>query len=79
MYAMDVCGACGGQERGLGPLELALKMVVAAVWKLRTKPRSTGRAASALNQRTISPAPGYLNLDIFNFICNNCIHVINAS
>lgn len=47
-------------RRGIGfPLELELRMR-AAVWLLGTKHKSSGRAASALNYRTISLTPCYV-------------------
>jgi hypothetical protein len=42
----------------LGPLELELQLqLLAGTWMLDTKPRSSARAARALNHWAISPAP----------------------
>ena len=49
-------GAHGGQKKALDSLDVELWMVVSClIWVLETKPRSSGRAANAVNQWAISP------------------------
>jgi hypothetical protein len=37
------------------------------MWLLRIELRTSGKAASALNHRAISPAPSMMNFNVFNF------------
>lgn len=52
-------GACRGQKRQSGPLELELQMG-ATLWVVGIEPGSSGRAGSALSHLAISPASGIL-------------------
>lgn len=62
----------------LDTLELDLHMTVTTMWMLGTKCRSSGRAASGLNQRAISPAPYsylYVKLEFKIIELNIQLHV----
>jgi hypothetical protein len=57
LYASFVCSTCGDQKRMPEPLELELKAVQAALWKLRNRACYPERAMSVLKLRSISPGP----------------------
>lgn len=56
MQHVYVSGACRGQKRALGPLELSYRQLWPITWVLETEPGSSERAANACNSSVISPA-----------------------
>lgn len=52
-------------EEGVGSPEELQQTVLATVWVLRTEPKLSARAASALSLQALSPAPLMHSLNIF--------------
>jgi hypothetical protein len=64
---MEICApvACSdheGQERAVGTMQLEYKQLWPAIWVLETKPRSSRKAANALNHGVISLVSTFLVL-----------------
>ena len=51
--ATHVPEACRVHKTAMDPLEVELQMVVAIMWVLESKPRSSGRAARTFNHQAI--------------------------
>lgn len=51
-----ISGACGGQKRALGPLDLGLYMVVTHTMSVDNEPESSTGALCALPFKAIDPA-----------------------